>query len=54
MGDLKTAPYAAFLLRVISGIIFLAHGLTKVFPMQEMAGDLQMPVVVGSTHYFGP
>jgi len=31
MIDSKTAPYAAFLLRVASGVLFLAHGLTKVF-----------------------
>ena len=31
MIELKTAPYAVFLLRVVSGILFLAHGLTKVF-----------------------
>lgn len=31
MIELKTAPYAAFMLRVISGLLFIAHGLTKVF-----------------------
>ncbi len=31
MSDLNTAPYAAFTLRVASGILFLAHGLLKVF-----------------------
>ena len=31
MIDLKTAPYAAFGLRVASGLLFLAHGLLKVF-----------------------
>ncbi|UUM32669.1 DoxX family protein [Vibrio japonicus] len=31
MTDSNTAPYAAFLLRVTSGLLFLAHGLTKVF-----------------------
>lgn len=31
MIDLKLAPYAAFLLRVTSGLLFLAHGLLKVF-----------------------
>lgn len=31
MIELKTAPYAAFTLRVISGLFFIAHGLTKVF-----------------------
>lgn len=29
--DLETAPYAATLLRVSLGILFLAHGLLKVF-----------------------
>lgn len=31
MIDLKTTPYAAFVLRVASGLLFLAHGLLKVF-----------------------
>ncbi|WP_068114682.1 DoxX family protein [Tropicimonas marinistellae] len=31
MIDQSTAPYAAFALRVTSGALFLAHGLTKVF-----------------------
>ncbi len=31
MSDLDTAPYAAFVLRVASGFLFLAHGLLKVF-----------------------
>jgi putative oxidoreductase len=31
MIDTKTAPYAALLLRVALGIMFVAHGLLKVF-----------------------
>ncbi len=31
MTDTRTAPYAAILLRVALGIMFLAHGLTKLF-----------------------
>jgi len=31
MIDATTAPYAALLLRVALGVMFLAHGLTKVF-----------------------
>jgi putative oxidoreductase len=31
MTDNRTAPYAAFLLRLALGIMFLAHGLTKLF-----------------------
>ncbi len=31
MIDLKTAPYAALLLRVVTGLLFLTHGLTKLF-----------------------
>jgi putative oxidoreductase len=30
MIDLRTAPYAAFVMRLALGIMFLAHGLTKV------------------------
>ncbi len=31
MIDARTAPYAAFLLRVVLGILFLAHAGLKVF-----------------------
>ncbi|WP_176084405.1 DoxX family protein [Martelella sp. HB161492] len=31
MIDLKTAPYAALLLRVVTGLLFITHGLTKLF-----------------------
>lgn len=31
MIDTRTAPYAALIMRVALGIMFLAHGLTKVF-----------------------
>lgn len=31
MIDLKLAPYAVFALRVSTGVLFLAHGLLKVF-----------------------
>ncbi len=31
MIDLKTAPYAALLLRVTTGVLFLYHGLVKLF-----------------------
>lgn len=31
MTDNRTAPYAAFLLRLALGIMFVAHGLTKLF-----------------------
>ena len=31
MTDTRTAPYAALLLRLALGIMFLAHGLTKLF-----------------------
>ncbi len=31
MSDLNTAPYAAFVLRVATGFLFLAHGLLKLF-----------------------
>jgi putative oxidoreductase len=29
MNDLRTAPYAAFVLRLALGLMFVAHGLTK-------------------------
>lgn len=31
MIDTRTAPYAAFVMRVALGVMFIAHGLTKVF-----------------------
>ncbi|MFC3337149.1 DoxX family protein [Paracandidimonas soli] len=31
MIDSRTAPYAALVLRIALGVMFLAHGLTKVF-----------------------
>ncbi len=31
MTDIRTAPYAALLLRLALGIMFLAHGFTKLF-----------------------
>lgn len=31
MIDTRTAPYAAFVMRLALGIMFIAHGLTKVF-----------------------
>ncbi|MGJ7512896.1 DoxX family protein [Pseudomonas baetica] len=31
MIDSRTAPYAAFVMRLALGIMFIAHGLTKVF-----------------------
>lgn len=31
MIDVKTAPYAALLLRVCTGALFVTHGLTKLF-----------------------
>lgn len=30
MIDSRTAPYAAFVMRLALGIMFIAHGLTKV------------------------
>jgi putative oxidoreductase len=29
MNDIRTTPYAAFVLRLALGLVFLAHGLTK-------------------------
>ncbi|KAA2315013.1 DoxX family protein [Pseudooceanicola sediminis] len=31
MIDTKTAPYAALILRVVTGVLFLIHGLVKLF-----------------------
>jgi putative oxidoreductase len=43
MTTTQTQPYAAFVLRLILGIMFLAHSLTKllVFPPSGTAGFFQ-------------
>jgi len=43
MTDSRTAPYAALLLRVSLGVMFLAHGLLKVFVF----------TVPGTVQFFG-
>jgi len=42
MTDSRTAPYAALLLRLALGVMFLAHGLTKLFVFTP----------TGTAHYF--
>jgi len=50
MTDSRTAPYAALLLRVSLGVMFLAHGLLKVFVFTvpgtvQFFGSLGLPAV---------
>lgn len=53
MIDLKTAPYAALLLRVITGVLFLIHGLIKllVFTPAGTAGYFQSIGLPGALGY---
>ena len=46
MIDNKTAPYAALLLRVALGVMFIAHGLMKVFVF-TLPGTAQFCASVG-------
>ncbi|NMH64345.1 DoxX family protein [Shewanella salipaludis] len=51
MIELKTAPYAALWLRIATGVLFLAHGLTKVlvFTIPGTVGyfeSLGLPAIV--------
>jgi putative oxidoreductase len=51
MNEQKSASYAALLLRVVSGTLFLAHGLTKVFVFTVPGtvgffGSLGLPPIV--------
>jgi putative oxidoreductase len=51
MTDNRTAPYAAFLLRLALGIMFLAHGLTKLFVFTP-AGTAKFFESVGFAGWF--
>ncbi|WP_372605008.1 DoxX family protein [Actibacterium sp.] len=53
MLDLKTAPYAALVLRLATGIAFLAHGLLKliVFTPAGTAGFFQSIGLPGALAY---
>ena len=51
MTDSRTAPYAALLLRVSLGVMFIAHGLLKVFVFTvpgtvQFFGSLGLPPVI--------
>ena len=51
MTDSRTAPYAALLLRVSLGVMFIAHGLLKVFVFTvpgtvQFFGSLGLPPVL--------
>ncbi len=51
MTDSRTAPYAALLLRLTLGVMFIAHGLLKVFVFTvpgtvQFFGSLGLPPVV--------
>ena len=53
MIDLKTTPYAAFVLRVVSGTLFLAYGLLRVFviTIPGTVGFFESPGVPGAAAY---
>ena len=52
MIDDKTAPYAALILRVTMGIMFLAHGFLKLFVFTP-AGTAQFFQSIGLPGWFG-
>lgn len=51
MIDNRTAPYAAFLLRLALGLMFVAHGLTKLFVFTP-AGTAKFFESVGFAGWF--
>lgn len=51
MIDTRTAPYAAFILRLALGIMFIAHGLTKLF-LFTPAGTAKFFESVGFAGWF--
>jgi putative oxidoreductase len=51
MTDNRTAPYAAFLLRLALGLMFVAHGLTKLFVFTP-AGTAKFFESVGFAGWF--
>ncbi|SME94362.1 DoxX family protein [Pseudogulbenkiania subflava] len=53
MIDTRTAPYAAFLLRLSLGLMFLAHGLTKLFVFTP-AGTARFFASLGLPGFVGP
>ncbi|WP_024300968.1 DoxX family protein [Pseudogulbenkiania sp. MAI-1] len=53
MIDSRTAPYAAFLLRLSLGLMFLAHGLTKLFVFTP-AGTARFFASLGLPGFVGP
>lgn len=52
MIDTRTAPYAALLLRVALGVMFLAHGLTKLLVF-TLPGTAQFFVSLGLPGWLG-
>jgi len=51
MTDVRTAPYAAFVLRIALGAMFVAHGLLKIFVFTlpgtvQFFGSLGLPAVI--------
>ncbi|HEY0275181.1 MAG TPA: DoxX family protein [Paenirhodobacter sp.] len=53
MIDQKTAPYAALVLRVLTGVLFLIHGLTKLFVFTP-AGTAGYFASLGLPGFLGP
>jgi putative oxidoreductase len=51
MTDIRTAPYSAFVLRVALGIMFVAHGLTKLIVFTP-AGTAKFFESVGFAGWF--
>lgn len=53
MIDQKTAPYAALVLRVLTGALFVVHGLVKLFVFTP-AGTAGYFASLGLPGFFGP
>lgn len=52
MIELKTAPYAALLLRLVNGLLFVTHGLTKLLVFTP-AGTMKFFASIGLPGWLG-